>query len=84
MTQRAAALAVLELNADVLLRGRLGFRTLLDVIPLDAGLVKGSHGRPVSDPALRPLFACESAPEPLPAEIASMEVCGLIQRQVMC
>lgn len=23
---------------------RLGFRTLLDVIPLDAGLVKGSHG----------------------------------------
>ncbi len=24
----------------------LGFRTLLDVIPLDVGLVKGSHGRP--------------------------------------
>jgi hypothetical protein len=67
-----------------LLRKNLGFRMLMDVIPLDAGLVKGSHGRPVSDPALRPLFACESAPEPLPAEIASMEVCGLIQRQVMC
>jgi len=53
VTQRAAALAVLELNADVLLRGRLGFRTLLDVIPLDAGLVKGSHGRPVADRAGR-------------------------------
>ena len=28
-----------------LLRRRLGFRALLDVIPLDPGLVKGSHGR---------------------------------------
>ncbi len=28
-----------------LLKRRLGFRTLLDVIPLDTGLVKGSHGR---------------------------------------
>ena len=27
----------------------LGFRTLMDVIPLDASLVKGSHGRPTSD-----------------------------------
>jgi hypothetical protein len=26
-------------------RRKLGFRTLLDVIPLDATLVKGSHGR---------------------------------------
>ncbi len=28
-----------------LLKKKLGFRTLLDVIPLDANLVKGSHGR---------------------------------------
>lgn len=28
-----------------LLRKKLGFRYLMDVIPLDAGLVKGSHGR---------------------------------------
>ncbi len=28
-----------------LLKRRLGFRTLLDVIPLDPSLVKGSHGR---------------------------------------
>lgn len=28
-----------------LLRRRLGFRTLLDVIPLDPSLVRGSHGR---------------------------------------
>ena len=28
-----------------LVRRKLGFRTLLDVIPLDATLVRGSHGR---------------------------------------
>ncbi len=28
-----------------LLKKKLGFRTLMNVIPLDAGLVKGSHGR---------------------------------------
>jgi len=31
--------------AGFLLRKKLGFRTLLDIIPLDATLVKGSHGR---------------------------------------
>ncbi len=29
----------------ILLRKKLGFRYLMDVIPLDAGMVKGSHGR---------------------------------------
>jgi predicted AlkP superfamily pyrophosphatase or phosphodiesterase len=29
-----------------LAKRKLGFRTLLDVIPLDASLVRGSHGRP--------------------------------------
>ena len=28
-----------------LLLRKLGFRTLMDVIPLDASLVRGSHGR---------------------------------------
>lgn len=31
--------------ASKLLRKKLGFRTLLDVIPLNANLVRGSHGR---------------------------------------
>ena len=34
----------------------LGFRYLMDVIPLDAGLVKGSHGRLTDDVADGPLF----------------------------
>ena len=36
-----------------LARRALGFRTLMDVIPLDASLVKGSHGRLVDDDAGR-------------------------------
>jgi predicted AlkP superfamily pyrophosphatase or phosphodiesterase len=34
----------------------LGLRVLLDVIPLDAGLVKGSHGRLTDDRADGPVF----------------------------
>ncbi len=33
-----------------LLKKKLGFRTLMDVIPLDAGLVKGTHGRAPDSP----------------------------------
>jgi predicted AlkP superfamily pyrophosphatase or phosphodiesterase len=40
-----------------LARRKLGFRTLLDVIPLDAALVKGSHGRrPDPDDADAPIL----------------------------
>ena len=45
--------------ATTLLRKKLGFRSLLDVIPLDASLVKGSHGRPASQPAEGALL-CET------------------------
>jgi len=33
-----------------LLQKKLGFRTLFDVVPLDASLVKGSHGVPAEGP----------------------------------
>ncbi|HZZ78252.1 MAG TPA: nucleotide pyrophosphatase/phosphodiesterase family protein [Gemmataceae bacterium] len=35
---------------------KLGLRTLVDVIPLDASLVRGSHGIRVSDAADKPVF----------------------------
>lgn len=41
--------------ARLLLKKQLGFRTLLDIIPLDASLVKGSHGRLPSSPDEGPL-----------------------------
>ena len=61
-----------------LLRRKLGFRTLMDVIPLDAHLVKGSHGRITSDPQDGPLFIT-SAPTLVPDEsISAVEVRSLI------
>jgi predicted AlkP superfamily pyrophosphatase or phosphodiesterase len=44
---------------------KLGFRTLFDVVPLDPGLVRGSHGLPAADPADRPLLVGDG---PAPGE----------------
>jgi predicted AlkP superfamily pyrophosphatase or phosphodiesterase len=44
-----------------LARRALGFRTLMDVIPLDASLVKGSHGRVGNDEKAGPLFISSEA-----------------------
>ncbi len=42
--------------ASKLLRKKLGFRMLMDVIPLDATLVKGSHGAIPTDPEDHPVL----------------------------
>lgn len=42
--------------ASTLLRRKLGFRALLEVIPTDATLVRGSHGLPATEDADRPVF----------------------------
>ncbi len=39
-----------------LLKKALGFRMLMDVVPLDAGLVKGSHGAVPADPDDHPVL----------------------------
>jgi predicted AlkP superfamily pyrophosphatase or phosphodiesterase len=39
-----------------LLQKKLGFRTLFDVVPLDANLVRGSHGLAATNPEDRPLL----------------------------
>ena len=42
--------------AKFLLKKKLGFRALLEVIPLDASLVKGSHGRDNVPEGEQPIF----------------------------
>jgi predicted AlkP superfamily pyrophosphatase or phosphodiesterase len=65
-----------------LLRKKLGFRTLLDVIPLDASLVKGSHGRIPDDPAHGPLLLTRH-PELLgDGEVAATDVHDVILRHL--
>ncbi len=39
-----------------LLRKNMGFRYVMDVIPLDASLVKGSHGSTLVDPQYHPVL----------------------------
>lgn len=65
-----------------LLKRKLGFRALLDVIPLDASLVKGSHGRLTDLPEHGPLLM-SSEPELLPkVAVHAAEVRELILRHV--
>jgi predicted AlkP superfamily pyrophosphatase or phosphodiesterase len=61
----------------------LGFRYLMDVIPLDARLVQGSHGRPTDAPSAGPLFMT-SAPDRLPTDRAlhTTDVKELVLRHV--
>lgn len=64
--------------ASKLLRRKLGFRTLLDVIPLDARLVRGSHGRLTDRREDGPLFMT-SAPELLPdRDLTALDVRRLV------
>lgn len=50
-----------------LLQKKLGFRYLMDVIPLDASLVKGSHGHLTTDPGESPILMTRS-PDLIPAD----------------
>jgi predicted AlkP superfamily pyrophosphatase or phosphodiesterase len=60
----------------------LGMRYLMDVIPLDATLVRGSHGRPTDDPDAGPLFLT-SEPELLGAgAVAPTDVKALLLEHV--
>jgi hypothetical protein len=63
-----------------LLQKKLGFRMLMDVIPLDATLVKGSHGRLPADKKDWPVFIT-AQPEFLRAkEIDSTDVYQILRR----
>jgi predicted AlkP superfamily pyrophosphatase or phosphodiesterase len=63
-----------------LLQKKLGLRMLMDVIPLDATLVKGSHGRRTADKKDWPVFIT-SQPEILGAkEIESTDVFQILLR----
>jgi predicted AlkP superfamily pyrophosphatase or phosphodiesterase len=68
-----------------LLQKKLGLRMLMDVIPLDATLVKGSHGRRPADKKDWPVFIT-SQPELLGAKqiFASTDVFNILLRHFGC
>jgi predicted AlkP superfamily pyrophosphatase or phosphodiesterase len=60
-----------------LVQKKLGFRTLFDVVPLDPGLVKGSHGLPAADAENRPLLIGDG-PAPSAADLPMTAVRDLV------
>ena len=65
-----------------LLQKKLGFRMLMDVIPLDAMLVKGSHGRRPEDKKDWPVIIGDNLPEPA-REMGSTDVYAALLRQIL-
>jgi predicted AlkP superfamily pyrophosphatase or phosphodiesterase len=61
-----------------LLQKKLGFRMLMDVIPLDASLVKGSHGRRPANPLEWPVLISGHAQTQQPQTINCTDVFGVL------
>jgi predicted AlkP superfamily pyrophosphatase or phosphodiesterase len=66
-----------------LLQKKLGLRMLMDVIPLDATLVKGSHGCRPADKKDWPVFITQRAELLSAKEIESTDVYHALQRQIL-
>jgi len=66
----------------ILLKKQLGFRYLMDVIPLDTSLVKGSHGRGTDSPDEGPLFVTQQAQLLDKAAVDATEVYGLLLKHL--
>ena len=61
-----------------LLKRKLGFRGLLDVIPLDATLVKGSHGLPAASAEVGPLLMTDTPDALKGTQVDATAVCDVI------
>ncbi|MBD2166905.1 alkaline phosphatase family protein [Calothrix membranacea FACHB-236] len=64
--------------ASKLLQKKLGFRYLMDVIPLDASLVRGSHGCVTTSPSEGPMFISHQTHLMNEDIIPATDVCSLI------
>ena len=65
-----------------LLKRKLGLRAMMDVIPLDATLVRGSHGLAPANPLDGAIFASSDAGMLHAPEVSPTEVCELILRHL--
>jgi len=66
-----------------LLKKKLGFRTMMDVIPLDSNLVKGSHGTINLDEDYHPLFVYDNEQTKLSAPVINAtDVCSAILEHI--
>ncbi len=80
------ALSPLSLKAKIawrLLQKKLGFRMLMDVIPLDAALVKGSHGRRPNNTADFPVLISERTDLLAAPQVEATDVYHTLVRHVL-
>ncbi|MCC9167446.1 alkaline phosphatase family protein [Pontibacter harenae] len=73
---------LMPLVAGKVLKKKLGFRMVMDIIPLDATLIKGSHGRIPDDKNEWPVLFTKNASQPLPATIAATDVINVMLSQL--
>ncbi len=66
-----------------LLKKKLGFRFLMDVIPLNAQLVKGSHGCRPSDPVDWPVLISNHTDAHLNTTLESIDVYGVLRSHIL-
>jgi hypothetical protein len=64
------------------LQKKLGFRTLVDVVPLDTSLVRGSHGLRAPDTVDCPLLIGEG-PAPADADLPMMAVHDWVLQRIL-
>ncbi|TDQ17114.1 putative AlkP superfamily pyrophosphatase or phosphodiesterase [Algoriphagus boseongensis] len=76
----AIKIPILKIGAKVL-KKKLGFRYLMDVIPLDATLVKGAHGRIPESDLDKPIFVSAKG-EDLDQKIEAITVFDLIIKAI--
>ncbi len=69
--------------ASKLLRKKLGFRTVMNVIPLKPALVKGSHGRITTDEEDFPVFMTDRRGILEKGKLEAVEVFELLKRHVV-
>jgi predicted AlkP superfamily pyrophosphatase or phosphodiesterase len=66
-----------------LARKKLGFRSLFDVVPLDARIVRGSHGLPAVDLEDKPVLIGDGLPPGANPAIAMIEIHNLLWRALV-
>jgi hypothetical protein len=66
-----------------LAKKKLGFRYLMDVIPLRPDLVRGTHGRRVTNESKGPLIMCSNR-RGARDRMAMTEVCDFLLEQLGC
>lgn len=66
-----------------LIKKKLGFRTVMDIIPLNANLIKGSHGRIPEDTEDYPIFISNMGSLVQKEKMEAVEVYDLIKDHVL-